>query len=82
LYASQIAAILFARAKNSDNNDDTTSLLREVKPVAVALGLKAAFVDGQPSDRQHTPASDNNNNAMSEQRTRFGEVMELVSSAL
>lgn len=71
LYASQIAAILFARAKQPQDNADEegTSVqgLREAKPVVVALGFKPAFLEVA---------------SMEEQRTRFKEVMELVHRAI
>lgn len=72
LYASQIAAILFAKSKGQsvdEDNEGTPNVLRDAKPVVVALGFKPAFLQGKGGE-------DN----MQDQRTRFKEVMQLVDS--
>lgn len=72
LYASQIAAIIFAKSKGQSEDEDiegTPNVLRDAKPVVVALGFKPAFLQSKGGD-------DN----MQERRTRFKEVMQLINS--
>lgn len=64
LYASQIAAILFV-TKGASEDHDEQFLSTASKPVCVGLGLKPAFVETQN---------------MEDQRRRFAEVMQLLSS--
>lgn len=82
LYASQIAAILFAKAKQPETEDEDgnthANVLTEAKPVVVALGLKPAFLEGKNA---HTGSDDEVDN-MQSQRTRFKDVMDLVFNAL
>lgn len=76
LYASQIAAILFAKAKgpqSTEDGEDEVVTSREAKPVVVALGFKAAFLENSGKET---------NENMLEQRKRFKEVMDLVNSAI
>lgn len=81
LYASQIAAILFAKSRQPTSDDDANSIsatgLGEAKPVVVALGLKPAFLEGKPAE----PGQAQDGDGMQEQRARFKAIMELVWAA-
>ena len=72
LYASQIAAILFASTLPASTDigadgDDVGPVILQGKPAVIALGLKPSFLESEDID---------------DSRSRFKEVMQLVSDAL
>lgn len=82
LYAAQIAAILFAKSRQPQRGEDddapAVTAMREARPVVVALGLKPAFLEGKAAEPGRSSQSDD----IQEQRTRFKNVMDLISDAI
>lgn len=77
LYASQVAAILFARARSDVGGDDeqnedvgeSRQILGQGKPVIVGLGLKPSFVEA-------------GDGSIDQGRERFAGVMKMVGDAV
>ena len=72
LYASQIAAILFASTvppstDTENESKDAPPVILQGKPAVVALGLKPSFLESEGID---------------DTRSRFKEVMQLVGEAV